>query len=85
MSQNLFNQLHEFQNSISEETAKDSIDKLKTKLKDKFPHLDDFGLDYWALRILFFTDWDTDNLIISMDGPDEPSKISLTYYPDYSS
>jgi hypothetical protein len=64
---------------------------IKAQIRKQVTDADDWFLDYWAARIYFFTNGETGAFTFTLpDNPDpgtaaDPTTISLSYHPDYSS
>ena len=75
------NQIQDFFNTVS----KEDLTEIEIKLKVQYPGADDYWINYWAIRIAFFTNSQTDfNFKVTGDyGIIDPDTIGLSFNPDY--
>ncbi len=81
--------IQEFLENISESEQQKAIDTVSAKLTQTTGVTEPGWLSYWAIRILFITNWDTDNWTITfynetIDPTVDPTQIYIQYNQDYS-
>ena len=87
----LKSQFNEFLNNVSDEVHEENINKIKEQIKRVNPDIvnDEHYLNYWAVRVYFFTDHIDDDFVLQFIGDyakdGEPDSIQLNFNPCYGS